>query len=109
MKSFLLRLVLVSSFALAACGGGGSSVATTPPPPAFTPVPVTGQWEFEGSDAAGNVVVIESNLAFGSTDDFFAASGNTVTIDGTSTNNIIELQSLGLACDDGETGFDSVN
>jgi hypothetical protein len=101
--------VLVSSFALAACGGGGSSVATTPPPPAYTPVPITGQWEFEGSDAAGNVVVIESNLAFSSTDDFFAASGNTVTIDGTSTNNIIELESLGLACDNGETGFDSVN
>ncbi len=108
MKTFSASLVLMISFSLAACGGGGSSV-TTPPPPAFTPVPIIGQWEFEGLDAAGNVVLIETNLAVSSTDDFGATTGNTVTIDGTSTNNEITLENLGLACDNGETGFDSVN
>ena len=109
MKTFSASLVLMIGFSWAACGGGGSSVTTTPPPPAFTPVPIIGQWEFEGLDAAGNVVLIETNLAVSSTDDFGATTGNTVTIDGTSINNKITLENLGLACDNGETGFDSVN
>jgi hypothetical protein len=108
MKIFLASLVLVTGLAVAACGGG-SPVQQKPPPPAFAPVPITGQWEFEASDAAGNVVVTEANLAFSSTDDFGASSGNTVTIDGTSANSIITLESLGLACDNGGTGFDTVN
>ena len=97
--------VLALVFVLVSCGSNRSST----PPSSFTPVNAAGQWEIQGQDSTGNVTVVETNFANNSGNSIFASAANVIVVEGTAEGSSIALNNLGLSCDAGQSGFDSLD
>jgi hypothetical protein len=105
---FTIRVLafLILASGMTSCSGGSSTPGGGS---GFTPVNPTGQWEMQGVDSAGNVTVIETNLAVNSATSFFANASNVIVIDGVNSGSQVLLENLGLACDNDTTGYDSLD